>query len=618
PIASTPASQPASHGRMRLDCKIYVGDLPRDAEEREIERAFRSFGHVRSVWVAATRPASPSWRWRTPAMQGRAARGLDGATICGCAPGLKCPGGRSANPNDRCYDCGELGHYAYACPRKAGGGRGGAAARPATVGGVVLLTAGAAAVAEAAVVRRRASPQVPQRQLPLTQISDPKTMPLQQSSSAAAGQQRRSPSSSPSSSASASLLRRCHRRRRLLPRRASTTEEAMRKLWRLKRCDADGCRGRIPQSQLAAGKQRCSESPSTPFLPHGAKVARWQAAARRITAARSTRHLRRPIPRLGCAPSWPENCAPASTPRPARTSKRTGRRRSSAYNCRLFDCAPGAHSPPLPALGRLVPASTGRRRFAASRSASASSSGACLAGHLLICCPPRPPCPAPFLLGARLASRTYAAKTKSSCQNIPYMAEGRRVHGNFPFGPGGGAAVPLIKACWYSAERWRLSAEPRDSADPSREAAAAAAEPEKYPRAARQAAHRASSSSSSCNMAATSPTGCFQARFAAAFGGAEGLRQRLMVRYVELEDRAVEAALQLRYAQNIDKAAAEALHRDDCLSSFHTLFLPALLQATSLPAASVSSPRRELYRVPAGCGSFRVPLPPLRRLLLSW
>ena len=36
--------------------RVYIGDLPRDASEREIERVFREYGSVRSVWVARNPP----------------------------------------------------------------------------------------------------------------------------------------------------------------------------------------------------------------------------------------------------------------------------------------------------------------------------------------------------------------------------------------------------------------------------------------------------------------------------------------------------------------------------------------------------------------------------------
>ena len=39
-----------------LDCKVYVGDLPRDASEKELERAFSYYGPLRNVWVARNPP----------------------------------------------------------------------------------------------------------------------------------------------------------------------------------------------------------------------------------------------------------------------------------------------------------------------------------------------------------------------------------------------------------------------------------------------------------------------------------------------------------------------------------------------------------------------------------
>jgi len=39
-----------------LDCKVYVGDLARDVSERDLEKVFKQFGSLRSVWVARNPP----------------------------------------------------------------------------------------------------------------------------------------------------------------------------------------------------------------------------------------------------------------------------------------------------------------------------------------------------------------------------------------------------------------------------------------------------------------------------------------------------------------------------------------------------------------------------------
>ena len=39
-----------------IECKVYVGDLPRDASEKELEKAFSYYGSLKSVWVARNPP----------------------------------------------------------------------------------------------------------------------------------------------------------------------------------------------------------------------------------------------------------------------------------------------------------------------------------------------------------------------------------------------------------------------------------------------------------------------------------------------------------------------------------------------------------------------------------
>lgn len=36
--------------------KIYVGDLPKDASERELDRVFKEYGPLKNVWVARNPP----------------------------------------------------------------------------------------------------------------------------------------------------------------------------------------------------------------------------------------------------------------------------------------------------------------------------------------------------------------------------------------------------------------------------------------------------------------------------------------------------------------------------------------------------------------------------------
>lgn len=124
--------------RRNLDTKVYVGDLARDATEKEIERAFTYYGPLKSVWVARNPAGFAFVEFEDERDAEDAVRGLDGTNISGSrvrvehSTGRVRPkpwargGGRGSsrapfNPNDRCYECGEHGHYAYDCKR--GGSR---------------------------------------------------------------------------------------------------------------------------------------------------------------------------------------------------------------------------------------------------------------------------------------------------------------------------------------------------------------------------------------------------------------------------------------------------------------------------------------------------------------
>ncbi|KAK2575877.1 hypothetical protein KPH14_007248 [Odynerus spinipes] len=117
--------------RYPSDCKVYVGDLGSSATKQELEDAFSYYGPLRNVWVARNPPGFAFVEFEAARDAEDAVRGLDGRTICGRRVRVEPSNGkrlrdrgssrrgvaRPFHPEDKCYECGERGHYARDCPR---------------------------------------------------------------------------------------------------------------------------------------------------------------------------------------------------------------------------------------------------------------------------------------------------------------------------------------------------------------------------------------------------------------------------------------------------------------------------------------------------------------------
>ncbi|XP_054719843.1 serine/arginine-rich splicing factor 7-like [Uloborus diversus] len=110
------------------DCKVYVGDLGNSGTKHEIEDSFGAYGPLTNVWVARNPPGFAFVEFEDSRDARDAVRALDGSTICGrrvrvelstrrSRNNYRGPPPRSSRPDDRCYDCGERGHYARDCKR---------------------------------------------------------------------------------------------------------------------------------------------------------------------------------------------------------------------------------------------------------------------------------------------------------------------------------------------------------------------------------------------------------------------------------------------------------------------------------------------------------------------
>ncbi|XP_043237240.1 serine/arginine-rich splicing factor 3-like isoform X1 [Amphibalanus amphitrite] len=126
-----------SHSRGPSDCKVYVGDLGSNASQTELEDAFSYYGPLKNVWVARNPPGFAFVEFEDPRDARDSVRGLDGRTVCNRRITVEMSTGRTRNrggswrptvgsgrygrgwdPADRCYDCGESGHYSYDCRNK--------------------------------------------------------------------------------------------------------------------------------------------------------------------------------------------------------------------------------------------------------------------------------------------------------------------------------------------------------------------------------------------------------------------------------------------------------------------------------------------------------------------
>ncbi|XP_070300090.1 serine/arginine-rich splicing factor 7 isoform X4 [Salvelinus sp. IW2-2015] len=129
-MSHIPTCKRTNHMDNRENSKIYVGNLGTGAGKGELERAFGYYGPLRTVWIARNPPGFAFVEFEDTRDAEDAVRGLDGKLISGSrvrvelSTGMprrsryeRAPTNRPFDSNDKCYECGERGHYAYDCHR---------------------------------------------------------------------------------------------------------------------------------------------------------------------------------------------------------------------------------------------------------------------------------------------------------------------------------------------------------------------------------------------------------------------------------------------------------------------------------------------------------------------
>uniref|UniRef100_H2ZLP8 Uncharacterized protein n=1 Tax=Ciona savignyi TaxID=51511 RepID=H2ZLP8_CIOSA len=125
---------------MARDTKIYVGNLSSSTTRGDLEYEFEHYGRLVNVWVAKSPPGFAYVEFEDPRDADDAIKGLDGKELHGRRIRVERSHGmprsrgmdrdreyrdrdrppfgasrRAFHPSDRCYNCGESGHYAYDC-----------------------------------------------------------------------------------------------------------------------------------------------------------------------------------------------------------------------------------------------------------------------------------------------------------------------------------------------------------------------------------------------------------------------------------------------------------------------------------------------------------------------
>lgn len=113
-------------------CRLHIADLTKDVSQYELEKSFSRFGELKEVWMAKNPPCFAFIVFKNNDDASSALKEMDQRLIGSCRirvtyakPRTKGSSNRKRfDPNMRCYQCGQRGHFSRDC-RGGGSSRGG-------------------------------------------------------------------------------------------------------------------------------------------------------------------------------------------------------------------------------------------------------------------------------------------------------------------------------------------------------------------------------------------------------------------------------------------------------------------------------------------------------------
>lgn len=105
--------------------RVHVADLGVDCSQKELERQFGKFGDFREIWLAKNPPCFAFIVFKHRSDAEEAIKEMDNRVVCNarvrCSWAKPRTRGRNArfDPEMRCFQCGDRGHFSRDCNGKS-------------------------------------------------------------------------------------------------------------------------------------------------------------------------------------------------------------------------------------------------------------------------------------------------------------------------------------------------------------------------------------------------------------------------------------------------------------------------------------------------------------------